>query len=70
MFLEEEAGKMRELVGYCKACGREVYCNDGFFTGIVLEDKTIVCFDCADEDKGRDKERSDGREQADSGEQG
>lgn len=42
---------MRELVGRCKACGREVFCNDGFFTGIVLEDKSVICFECEEKEQ-------------------
>lgn len=37
---------MKELVGYCSVCGKEVFCLDGFFNGIVTEKKEIVCFDC------------------------
>ncbi|WP_169507508.1 hypothetical protein [Paenibacillus harenae] len=39
---------MRELVGSCKECGKDIYCLDGFLNGIVLEDKSIVCFDCSE----------------------
>ncbi len=49
---------MRELVGHCKVCGCEVYCNDGFFTGIVLEDKSVICFEC--EEKERPDENGQG----------
>lgn len=42
---------MQELVGYCKACKRKIYCNDGFVNGIVLDDKTLLCFDCYSENK-------------------
>lgn len=39
---------MRELVGHCKECNREVYCQDGFLNGVVLEDQSVVCFECMD----------------------
>lgn len=39
---------MQELVGHCKECKREIVCNDGFICGIILEDKSLVCFDCSD----------------------
>lgn len=39
---------MRERVGDCKQCGKPVYCNEGFLNGVVLEDRTLVCFDCAE----------------------
>ena len=47
---------MRELVGHCKACGSEIYCNDGFFTGIVLEDKSVICFECEEKEQRDDTE--------------
>ena len=39
---------MKELVGLCSCCGKEVFCLDGFFNGIISEDKKIYCFDCQD----------------------
>lgn len=44
---------MQELVGYCKECNRQIYCVDGFLNGIVLDDKSIICFDCSDEEHKR-----------------
>ncbi|WP_172799222.1 hypothetical protein [Bacillus sp. FJAT-29814] len=37
---------MRELVGTCKCCNKEIYCLDGFFNGVITEEKQIYCFDC------------------------
>lgn len=37
---------MEELAGHCKVCGKPVMCQGGFLQGIVLEDQSIVCFDC------------------------
>jgi len=43
-----EANDMRELVGTCKACQREIYCLDGFLNGVVTNDNEIYCFECID----------------------
>lgn len=37
---------MRELIGSCSICGRELFCLDGFFNGTYTDDNKIVCFDC------------------------
>lgn len=37
---------MKELVGTCKTCGKDIYCLDGFFNGIHTKDQEIYCFDC------------------------
>ncbi|UJF34519.1 hypothetical protein [Paenibacillus hexagrammi] len=37
---------MRELVGSCKCCGKAIYCDHGFLNGMVMEDRTLLCFDC------------------------
>lgn len=42
---------MQDLVGQCKACKRKIYCNDGFINGIVLEDTTLICFDCSEHEQ-------------------
>ncbi|WP_275695582.1 hypothetical protein [Fredinandcohnia quinoae] len=43
---------MKELVGTCSGCGKEIYCLEGFFNGVVSDDKkTIKCFDCAEEEE-------------------
>ncbi|WP_363321618.1 hypothetical protein [Polycladomyces subterraneus] len=41
---------MRELVGPCVCCAKDVYCTDGFLNGIVDEGK-ILCFDCQEKRK-------------------
>ncbi len=38
--------KLKELVGECQECKKEIYCLNGFFNGIVKEDGTITCFEC------------------------
>ncbi|WP_309119468.1 hypothetical protein [Paenibacillus sp.] len=40
---------MREFVGNCRSCESPIYCNEGFLNGIVMEDKTLLCFDCSEE---------------------
>lgn len=52
---------MRERVGDCKQCGKEVYCNEGFLNGVVLEDRTLVCFDCAEPSEAESGEAGTGR---------
>jgi len=37
---------LRELVGSCKCCKKDIYCLDGFFNGIHTEENEIYCFDC------------------------
>ncbi|WP_274364539.1 hypothetical protein [Paenibacillus thermotolerans] len=46
---------MRELVGECKQCGRAVYCENGFLGGTVLEDGTLLCFDCEDDGSSQEQ---------------
>lgn len=41
---------MKEQVGTCIRCKKEVYCTDGFFYGIILDHGNILCFDCRDND--------------------
>lgn len=42
---------MRELVGSCIRCKKDVFCTDGFFNGYVLEKHNILCFECKEEDR-------------------
>ncbi|HLR41500.1 MAG TPA: hypothetical protein VK091_07460 [Virgibacillus sp.] len=37
---------MRELIGPCASCGKNVYCEDGFFDG-VQEAGKLLCNECA-----------------------
>ncbi|MFP7297897.1 hypothetical protein [Neobacillus niacini] len=39
---------MKELVGYCTACSKEIFCLDGFFNGVQSDDRKMYCFDCYD----------------------
>ncbi|WP_394231691.1 hypothetical protein [Niallia oryzisoli] len=40
---------MRELVSTCCKCGKDIYCLDGFFTGVYTDEMETLCFDCAEE---------------------
>nr|WP_145165051.1 hypothetical protein [Paenibacillus terrae] len=50
---------MREWIGKCRDCGRDIYCENGFLNGVVLEDQSLKCFPCGEqEDAGTgDSER-------------
>jgi hypothetical protein len=37
---------MRELVGACTCCNKDIFCLDGFFNGVITDEKEIYCFDC------------------------
>lgn len=37
---------MKELVGTCFQCEKNIYCLDGFFNGIQTEDHKILCIEC------------------------
>jgi hypothetical protein len=39
---------MREPVGPCVLCKKEVYCHDGFLNGMVLDSGHLLCFSCRD----------------------
>jgi hypothetical protein len=41
---------MKELVGYCTKCGKEIFCLDGFFNGVHLDGNQIYCFDCVEKE--------------------
>ncbi|WP_258000331.1 hypothetical protein [Bacillus sp. Marseille-P3661] len=40
---------MKELVGKCTNCGKEIICMDGFLNGIIAENGELHCFECEDE---------------------
>jgi hypothetical protein len=42
---------VQELVGHCIACNKGILCIDGFLNGVVLEDKSLICFACLDNDQ-------------------
>ena len=37
---------MKELVGTCSCCGKDIYCLDGFFNGVITDEKQSYCFTC------------------------
>lgn len=37
---------LRELVGTCSCCNKEVYCLDGFLNGVLSDEKYIYCMEC------------------------
>lgn len=41
---------MKEQVGCCIRCQKKVYCTDGFFNGIILDNGNVLCFGCRDHD--------------------
>ncbi|WP_173918298.1 hypothetical protein [Halobacillus sp. Marseille-Q1614] len=42
---------MREPVGKCVLCDKEVHCEDGFLNGVIGEDQKLRCFDCEEKEK-------------------
>ena len=46
---------MRELVGTCKSCGKNLYCMDGFFNGVYNDSQETLCFDCCEEQEKEKK---------------
>jgi hypothetical protein len=40
---------MKELVGQCSVCHKEIYCLEGFLNGVILENKDLICFECQEE---------------------
>ncbi|WP_185819715.1 hypothetical protein [Salibacterium salarium] len=38
---------MKEIVGNCTDCGKEVMCLDGFLHGVVDKFGALYCFNCA-----------------------
>ncbi|WP_421382264.1 hypothetical protein ACOJQI_22275 [Bacillus salacetis] len=41
---------MKEYIGDCQVCSKQVYCLDGFFNGVhEPETNTIICFECTEE---------------------
>lgn len=45
---------VREPVGTCVDCGKTVYCESGFLSGIVLENHRLRCYDCQEEQESSD----------------
>lgn len=47
---------MRELIGNCTKCGKDVYCMDGFLDGLYIGNQ-LLCFDCANFEEKREQEK-------------
>ncbi|WP_276282284.1 hypothetical protein [Virgibacillus indicus] len=41
---------MRELIGKCTSCGKNVYCENGFFDG-VQDNGKLFCNECAEKEE-------------------
>ncbi|MBB3131872.1 alpha-D-ribose 1-methylphosphonate 5-phosphate C-P lyase [Paenibacillus rhizosphaerae] len=58
---------MREWIGKCRDCGKDIYCENGFLNGVVLDDQSLKCFACAEqEDAGTDGSEQKNAETGDS----
>lgn len=42
---------MEEYIGDCKYCGKAIHCENGFFNGVVLDENTYACFECAEKNE-------------------
>ncbi|MGX6442514.1 hypothetical protein ACWM35_04720 [Neobacillus sp. K501] len=42
---------MKELIGQCSTCQKEIYCLDGFFNGVQTDDHKTYCFECFESNK-------------------
>lgn len=36
---------MKEYVGQCSVCGRDIYCEDGFLNGFTDSEGRLSCYD-------------------------
>jgi hypothetical protein len=43
---------MKEHVGVCHMCNKDIYCLDGFLIGITDNEGRLVCLECSHIDKG------------------
>ena len=46
---------MKEHVGLCQVCKKDVYCMDGFLDGYVDEDGKLICTDCSHKEQEQTK---------------
>ena len=46
---------MRELIGPCSNCGKDIYCRDGFLDGVYVKGE-LLCFDCAAEQEKEEQQ--------------
>jgi hypothetical protein len=43
---------MKEHVGLCHMCNKDIFCLDGFLNGMVDDEGRLTCFDCSNLKKG------------------
>lgn len=48
---------MKELVGSCQVCGKEIFCMDGFLNGVHTKDGLVLCFECESKEEGSETTR-------------
>jgi len=49
---------MHEYIGTCKNCGVNIYCENGFFNGVLLPGHEYLCFECEDKLSGEHKQEN------------
>ncbi|MEH7441638.1 hypothetical protein V7201_04795 [Bacillus sp. JJ1122] len=42
---------MKELVGSCEQCRKEIFCLDGFLNGVHTLDGRVLCFECEEKER-------------------
>lgn len=42
---------MKEHVGICQMCNKDVYCLDGFLNGIIDDEGRLTCLECLHKEK-------------------
>ncbi|MNY63064.1 hypothetical protein D3C86_1999770 [compost metagenome] len=48
--------RMEELIGHCRKCEKPVYCKMGFLDGVVQADKSLLCFNCSEEESAKESD--------------
>lgn len=41
---------MKEWIGNCRNCREKIYCENGFFNGVVLPGHEYLCFECENQE--------------------
>ncbi|MFC6603086.1 hypothetical protein ACFQDF_18690 [Ectobacillus funiculus] len=44
LFVFKGGHRMKELVGTCKCCKKNIYCMAGFLNGVILKQGELLCF--------------------------
>lgn len=50
---------MNEWIGNCQECGIGIYCENGFFNGVLLPGHKYRCFDCDEKIAEEEDEEND-----------